>query len=209
MFRRKKGNQTDHVPAEESPEDLLGALGFDVGFDDPYHMAHYRFAFIVVPMWLFGEDSADFIRMLVTHNGRAAFGALWFSINSQFDIDQDAFEVEARRSINSDWYFVVNMPRPTGSPNEALFFGIFVPKRVVDCLEDDSVDTSGVRLIYLESSMLGLTVVGESRGPGDHLNLGSGPEPSRTDMWVVMEAVFSNGSSSSANGSSIGWEYGR
>jgi hypothetical protein len=46
-----------------------------------------------------------------------------------------------------------------------------------------------VRLIFLEESGFGLTMIGESSGPGMHTNLGYGPEPSREAMWDVMNSV--------------------
>ena len=52
-----------------------------------------------------------------------------------------------------------------------------------------SDNTEGVRLIFLEESDFGLTMIGESSGPGMHTNLGYGPEPSREAMWDVMNSV--------------------
>lgn len=111
---------------------------------------------------------------------------MWTATYPDVDIEHDAFVVDQRRTVEGDLHFVVNMPLPSGSPNEAHFFGICVPRRIVHNLDSDEVGTQGVRLVYLESSILGLCVVGESCGPADHINHGSGPEPSRDGMWSVM-----------------------
>ena len=63
------------------------------------------------------------------------------------------------------------------------------PAQVIRSLEVGENLTDGVRLIFLEESGFGLTMVGELGGPGVHTNLGYGPEPSREAMWDVMNSV--------------------
>lgn len=206
MFRRKKKHRHDREVVEGSPDDLFAGLGLGANLSDPYHMAHYRFAFVVVPMWLFGSNSPDLVRMLLGGTGRAMLGALWFSTNAEFDLEQEAFVFEEKHAEGGDIHFVVNMPATTGSPNEAHFLGIGIPRAVIESLESGGGDTTGVRLIYLESSIFGLTIVGESQGPGNHLNLGGGPDPTRDGMWQVMTEVFVTRARNPAGGVSIEWD---
>ena len=189
MFRRRRTKERDELPPDNSSVDLSAEMGLSASLDDPYHMAHYRFAFVVIPTWLFGSKGADFVRGLLQGNGRPIFGGLWFAVNSEFDIEQDAFVIDERHTTSGDAQFVVNMPRPTGRSHEAQFLGIHVPRSVIDSLDTEEFSIDGIRLIFLESSVFGLTVVGESRGAGNHFNLGGGPEPTRDGMWLVMDEV--------------------
>ena len=76
-----------------------------------------------------------------------------------------------------------------GTLNALPFTTSASPAQVIRSLEVGENLTDGVRLIFLEESGFGLTMVGELGGPGVHTNLGYGPEPSREAMWDVMNSV--------------------
>ena len=162
----------------------------DLGLDDERHMAHYRFAFVLLPVAIFGTSGAVIIQHFLDGNGRVALGALWFRTNPDVDIEHEAFFVDDRQLSDGSIQFVANMPTVTAGKLEAHFVGLHVPAQVIRSLEVGENLTDGVRLIFLEESGFGLTMVGELGGPGVHTNLGYGPEPSREAMWDVMNNIL-------------------
>lgn len=152
-------------------------------------MAHYRFAFLLLPAAIFGASGAEILRHFLDGKGRVALGILWFATNSDVDIEHEAFFVDQRETSNGDVQFVANMPTVTPGKLEAHYFGIHVPAPVMRSSESGVHSTNGVRLIFLEESGFGLTMIGESSGPGVHTNHGWGPEPSREAMWDIMSEL--------------------
>lgn len=189
MFRRKKRSNSPTPAPVETNSASESNLFPDLALDDPRHMAHYRFAFGVVPEHLFGPKASEFLKFFLEGDGKAVLGWLWFSRNSEIDIEDDAFEVEQRITVTGDSQFVVNMPEASPEKLEAHFFGIHVPQSVATSIMSGSSDLRGVRLIFLEESFLGFTMIGECTGPGSHENLGSGPEPTGEGMWQVMHEI--------------------
>jgi hypothetical protein len=190
MFGWRRKNRRDRNDQSISQEEPIG-LDFGMGLDDARHMAHYRFAFGVVPENVFGDRGAEFLEFFVAEQGKMVLTALWRLLNPDLMIEPDTFTVKGRTTVEGHQQFVVNMPPVTPEMLEAHFFGIHLPREVVSTLTSSEVDLSGVRLLFLEESLFGSTVIGESRGPGSHLNLGSGPDATWDGMWQVMDLVLS------------------
>ena len=184
-------NPKDH-PDEVEPN-WSDPAGFVAGLNDERHMAHYRFAFEFLPAGLFGAAGATIIRHFLDGLGRIALGALWFRLNPDRDIEYEAFTVDRREFGNGSVHFVVNMPGVSPGKLEAHYFGIYVPEHVVQIMAAGGTDVGGVRLLFLEESGFGLTMIGESSGSGVHTNLGYGPLPGLEAMRDVMEQVFEEG----------------
>lgn len=160
--------------------------------DDPYHRAHYRYAYDTFPDLVFGVDGLRFVRQILSENGQYVLSQLWGVMNVKILAERSAFEVRQRTTESGDVQVVFNLPT-VGSPLEAHFIGVHVPGDLLAASRDDHASAGShegsVRVLYLQEGSHGLTRVVESEGRGGYLDQGDGPDPSWSGMWQVMDGL--------------------
>lgn len=163
--------------------------------DEDYRFAHYKFAFIELPSILFGDEAPVFVKYLCFEDGQDLFDSFWNQRVPDFRLAPGTIRVENQYSTNNDLHCLVSLP-PVNS--EGLFahcLGIHIPEALIEKLFSDvdhfeelnREELGGIRLLFLENAKFDYSIIGESKGPGTHSNLGSGPIPSLENMSLVMQ----------------------
>jgi hypothetical protein len=162
---------------------------------DPYHDAHYQFAFGTIPDVVFGPDGAVFVKRLLSPQGQYIVSQLWGVMNERILAQPGDFEVRQRTMPDGGVQTVFRMPEVATSP-EAHFVGFHIPPKVAAAIVAEDLPrldlgAGDLRIVFLQEAEFGLTEVGEAEGRGVHRVLGDGPEPTWDGMWQVMRSLES------------------
>jgi hypothetical protein len=188
------GADCSTIPVISSRVILFEEVDRTGGLFRPADLRHYRTAFIGLPMFLFGEMGPAVIMGFLQGAGPGLLAAIWQQAADE-PIDEDQFTVEVRLAASGARVIVIGMPS-TRAPTEAAHLGKYVPAPMTALLVrhadddeapdfgEDFVATMGVRLFSIEHALLG-AMIGEIR-PGQHFDLGMGPDPSLEAMFAVV-----------------------
>jgi hypothetical protein len=167
--------------------------------DDERHMVHYKFGFGVIPMFVFDDAGLGFVHALDEPGATNVLAQVWASLcdDEATVADASEFVVAQRRAGDGDILVVIGLPEVRAS-HECHFVGIRVDiqtfqRRFSETRGLPSLREPGAaRVLHLESTVFGGTVIGETTVDGAHLNLGMGPDPSLDAMFAVLSELESS-----------------
>lgn len=176
---------------DEGEEDP--SLAFPGRTVDDRHMAHYRFGFGVLPGFVFDEFGLGFLHLLDGPDGPEVLAGLWASLcdDPMLVCGADEFTVEQRRGRDGALLVVIGLPEVRSS-HECHAVGIRVDmahftRRFPEVGALLSLREPGAaRIVHLEATEFGGTMLGETLPDGTHRNLGPGPEPSVEAMFSIL-----------------------
>ncbi len=169
---------------------------------DARHMIHYKFGFGVIPLMVFSPGGMEFVFELQDPNSNILLANMWAKLckDQTHLADRHEFEVQWRFAPDDDVLVVIKLPEVRAA-FECSFVGIRLDHKTVSegAAEAEAMGEmaafvsrapeGSARVMHLESTDFGGTMIGETANGGAHLNRGFGPEPSFDAMFSILESL--------------------